>query len=255
MKNFVVLLVIFSAFFLSAEPVQVEFGSLPEKKLELIKKIQYGTGNDQVGIFIPAMPEEKPFGVNAVSGDGKQLFILDNMNKRALSLNLRTKVLKKEFSLPSETFDSLFFKNGSIYLNNNKESRLYVLADKAVKPATLPKIEKVTEYPYTKFLKSSAVRVFVGEKEFFELNFTDIELYSFMLVGKSDNGNIYFQVELDDGSRHILITSQTGNIIGKFAVPKSELYKPEKDIFVSGEGRVFIISPQTDSLNVYGGEL
>jgi len=253
MKSLVSLWLVLAASLLFAEPVSVDFGAIPEKKLDLIKKVPYGAGADQVGIFIPSRPEEKPFGVNALSGDGTKLFLLDNMNKRVLSLDLHAKTLKKELSLPSETFNALSVRDGALFLYNGKEERLYVKNGDAVKPSARPATGKTTEYPYTKFLGNGAVRVVLSEKGSFELRFTDRSLMSFLLVGKSDNGNLFFQVELGDGSRHILITSGTGTVLVRMKLVNSVLYKPEQDLYVSGDGTVYFISPGDDSLAIYGG--
>ncbi len=255
MRKFVWLGLLFSVTILFAGPISVDFGSMPEKELTPIKKIPYGTGADQVGIFIPVRNEEKPFGVNALSGDGKKLLILDNMNKRVLSFDLHSKTLKKELSLPSETFNALSVKGMDLFLHNNKEERLYVKSDDTVKPLTKPVTEKTTVYPYTKFLGNGAVRVVLSEKNFFELRFTDRPLMSFLLVGKADDGDLFFQIELGDGSRHILITSGTGTVLGRMSLIESTLYKPEQDIYVSGDGTVYFISPGHDALVIYGGRL
>jgi hypothetical protein len=253
MRKFALLWVLFSVSVLFAGLVPVEFGSVPEKKLELIKKVSYGAGTDNVGIFIPVRKEEKPFGVNAVSGDGKRLFILDTMNKRVLSLDIHTKILKKELSLPSATFNALFVSNGTLFLRNSKEERLYVKEGDTVKPSAKLGMEKVTAYPYTKFQGNGTVRVILSGKSFFELSFTDCSLMSFLLVGRSDNGNLFFQIELEDGSRHVLITSEKGAVLGKMKLTNADLYKPEKDIYVSGDGTVYVISPGDDALHIYGG--
>lgn len=255
MRKFVLLWSVLAVSLLFAGPVSVEFEAVPEKKFELIKNVPYGTGADQVGIFIPARNEEKPFGANALSGNGKRLFILDNMNQRLLSLDLQTKILKKELALPAVTFSTLSVKGGDLFLYNGKEERLYVKSGDTVKPTVKPATEKTTAYPYTKFLGNGAVRVVLSEKSFFELNFTDRSLRSFLLVGRADNGDLFFQVELADGSRHILITSGTGAVLGRMKLIDSNLYKPEQDIFVSGDGSVYFISPGDDSLRIYGGRL
>lgn len=255
MRNFVLLWFVLAVSLLFAGPAPVEFGSVPEKKLELIKKVPYGAGADQVGIFIPARNEEKPFGVNALSGDRKNLFLLDNMNRRVLSLDIQTKTLKKEVTLPSETFNALFVRGGELFLHNSKEERLYIKKGDTVTPSAKSVKAKTTEYPYTKFLGNGRVRVILNEKGFFELSFTDRSLMSFLLVGKADNGDLFFQVELVDGSRHVLITSGTGAVLGKMKLLNSNLYKPEQDIYVSGDGTVYFISPGDDSLVIYGGRL
>ncbi|HNT26682.1 MAG TPA: hypothetical protein PKH10_00760 [bacterium] len=255
MRKFLALWIVLAASLLCAGPVPIEFGSVPEKKLEVIKKIPYGTDNGQVGIFIPGKAEEKPFGPNAISGDGTGLFILDNMNRRVLSLDIRTKILKKELSLPSATFDALFVSKGTLFLHNSKEERLYARSGDTVRPETKIAAGKTTVYPYTKFMGNGTARVVVGEKEFFELAFTARSLMSFLLVGTADNGDLFFQIELADGSRHILITSGKGVVLGKMTLPTSDLYKPEKDIHVAGDGTVYVIAPGADALAVYGGRL
>ncbi|HSA33384.1 MAG TPA: hypothetical protein P5077_06620 [bacterium] len=253
MRVFIVLWIVLAVSLLCAGPVPVEFGSVPEKKLELIKKIPYGAGDGQVGIFIPGKTEEKPFGVNAISGDGTGLFILDNMNRRVLSLDIQTKSLKKELSLPAETFDALFVSGGTLFLHNNKEARLYAKKGDTVTPAAKPATEKATAYPYTKFIGNGATRVVLSDKDFFELSFTDRSLLSFLLVGRADSGDLFFQIELADGSRHILVTSGKGAVLGRMTLPGSALYKPEKDIHVAGDGTVYVIAPGGDSLHIYGG--
>lgn len=255
MREFVLLWFVLSVSILFAGPVSVEFGSVPEKKMELIKKVPYGAGTDQVGIFIPGKKEETPFGVNALSGDGKNLFILDNMNRRVLSLDIQKKSLKQEFSLPSATFNTLFVRGGELFLHNSKEERLYIREGDTVTPSAKSVKGKTTEYPYTKFLGNGTVRVTLSEKKFFELRFTDSSLLSFLLVGKADNGALFFQVERGDGSRHILITSGMGAVLGKMQLTNSALYKPEQDIYVSGDGTVYFISPGDDALTIYGGRL
>jgi len=233
--------------------VSVDLNLVPEKKLEALENIPYGSGAGQVGIFIPQRNEEKPFGVNAVTGDGTRLILLDNLNRRVLSLDLRTKTLKKEISLPSGTFHSLFLSGENLFLYDGKEERMYVRTGDTVKLSITPRTEKTTAYPYTKFLGNGAVRVVLSDKKFFEIAFADKSLMSFLLVGRSDNGTLFFQVESGDGSRHILITSGTGAVLGKMKLTNSPLYKPETDIYVAGDGTVYLIVPDKDALVVYWG--
>jgi hypothetical protein len=168
---------------------------------------------------------------------------------------VRTKILKRELSLPSETFDALFMNNGTLFLRNSKDERLYVKEGSTVKPEVKRTPEKTTAYPYTKFLGEGRVRVVTGEKDFFEFGFTDRSLMSFLLVGTADNGDLFFQIEIGDGSRHILITSGKGALLGRMKLTNADLYKPEKDIHVSGDGTVYVITPGEDSLAIYGGRL
>ena len=247
-----IILVLFLLFFslLSAKTVVVDMQQVQEAKFQLIKTIPYGTTDGKVGLFMPTQNEELPFGVNGITGDAEKLFLIDNMNKRVVSIALKTNLMKNEFSLPSTTFKNISFLNSEIVLYNVKKEQLY---RQNGTPIALKTPLKITRYPYTKFLGANRVKIVSSPEKFLTLSFSDVALQSFLLISEDSAGRIHAIIDVGNDTRYHIALDQTGRVLSKTKLPNSELFRPETDIFITPEGTIYFIAGDRGGLRLFKG--
>ena len=259
MKKTFYLVILFVSFTLFANDTTLNFSHVSASNLTLVKTISYGSGVNQVGISIPTQSEVLPFGVNGISGEGDLLFLIDNINKRVQSFNLKTTVIKPVFSLPSSTFRNISLLNSDIVLYNTKKDMVYRQSGAVAIPLIKGTVEQVrradktTVYPYTKFLGANRVRIVSSATDYINLTFSDVSLLSFVLVSEDSSGRFHAVIEVANRVRYLIVLNNSGELLSKTLLPNAEVFRPDNDLFIKPDGTAYYITADRAGLHLYRG--
>ncbi len=255
---FLLSLLILTAF-LGAQSRAIALKNVSNAPLTVLKTISYGSGSNQVGLYMPTHGEELPTGVNGLAFKDDSLLLLDKMNKRVLSFNLKSRTFSSLFTLPSVTFSKIAFLNSEPVVYDVKQGMLFRQSGNRAVPLMKKTIEeavradKRTTYPYTKFV-GGGVRLVYSPDKAVTLRFSDADLLSFLLIpGGEEIGSVYAVAQFNQGVRYLLRLDDNGDVLSKTLLPRSEVVQPDQDVVVTPTGVVYYMTVDQAGLRLYKG--